>query len=183
MKYCNKNDIKLLVLDVDGTLTDGKVYMGADGEVMKAFDIKDGCGIYDILPNVSVNWIKENKKFAIEDQLQGIVPIIITARSSQLLKNRCNELKIKYLYQNCRNKVDKLREIANKFNCHPDETGVYANIAYMGDDIIDIPAMNICGIKACPSDATKKVIDISDFISTKKGGDGAVREFIEWIIA
>ena len=77
------SNIKFLVLDVDGTLTDGKIYMGAEGELFKAFDIKDGCGIKDILPQYN------------------IVPVIITARDSMILIRRCKELNISNLYQNC----------------------------------------------------------------------------------
>lgn len=151
--------IKYLVMDVDGTLTDGKIYMGNDGEVFKAFDIKDGCGIKDILP------------------LYGIIPVIITARDSRILTNRCNELGITHVYQGTRNKLEKLHEIAEDFS----------QCAYIGDDILDLQCMNPIkeagGIVGCPKDAVKKVKDIADFVSEKNGGDGAVRDFIEWIIS
>lgn len=89
--------IKFLVMNVDGTLTNGKIYMGSNGELMKAFDIKDGCGIKDILPQYD------------------IVPVIITGRESQIVKNRCEELKIKYVYQGIRDKFAKLQEMITEY--------------------------------------------------------------------
>ena len=159
-----KNIIKLLVLDVDGTLTDGKIYMGNDGELFKAFDIKDGCGIHDILPDL------------------GIIPVIITARKSSIVLNRCKELGITECYQGVRDKLQKMREIAQKYGlvCNCDD--IYEEIAYMGDDIIDIKCMEHCGLVACPNNAVKQVKEISDFISNFNGGDGAVRELIECLV-
>lgn len=149
--------IKYLVMDVDGTLTDGKIYMGASGEMMKAFDIKDGCGIKDILPKCE------------------IVPIIITARNSAILVNRCNELGINQVYQGVRDKLDKLISITDNL----------AECAYIGDDILDLqcmePIKEAGGKVGCPADSAKEVLKISDFISKRNGGNGAVREFIEWL--
>lgn len=150
-------NIKYLVMDVDGTLTDGKIYMGNNGEICKAFNIKDGLGIHDIaIPN-------------------GVVPIIITGRTSQILQKRCNELGIDKIYQGISNKIEKLNLITDDFS----------KVAYIGDDINDLSCMlsikKSGGVIGCPANATKRIIDISDFVSTKNGGDGAVREFIEWI--
>ena len=105
--------IRYLIMDVDGTLTDGKIYMGASGEVMKAFDIKDGCGIKDILPRCY------------------ITPIIITARESKILTNRCEELGIKHVYQGIRNKLEKLHSLVDDLS----------ECAYIGDDILDLQCM------------------------------------------
>lgn len=151
-------EIKYLVMDVDGTLTDGKIYMGNNNELCKAFNIKDGCGIHDIAIPV------------------GIVPVIITGRISKILNNRCEELGIKELYQGVFNKTEILEQITDDLSV----------VAYIGDDINDLACMNAIkragGIVGCPADAVKKVVEIADFISTKNGGDGAVREFIEWLI-
>ena len=159
----NKNIIKLLVLDVDGTLTDGKIYMSSDGEIMKAFNIKDGCGLHDVLPNIN----------------GGIVPAIITGRRSKILENRCSELNIINLFQGVRNKLKKLEELLVEMNLN------YANVAYMGDDINDLSCMKTVKeagcIVACPADAVKQIIVISDFVATHNGGNGAVREFIDWL--
>lgn len=150
--------IKYLVMDVDGTLTDGKIYMGDDGEVMKSFSIKDGYGIHDILIPA------------------GIIPIIITGRTSKIVENRCSEIGIKQIHQGVSNKIEKLLSI----------TSDLFNVAYVGDDINDLPCMeqikNAGGLVGCPADAVQKVKNIADFICTKNGGDGAVREFIEWLI-
>ncbi len=159
-----KSKIKLLVLDVDGTLTDGKIYMGNDGELFKAFDIKDGCGIHDILPEL------------------GIIPVIITARTSNIVLNRCRELGISECYQGVRDKLGKMRELAEKYGLECNSDNVYEEIAYMGDDIIDIKCMEHCGLIACPQNAVKTVKEISDFISDYNGGDGAVRDFIEILL-
>ncbi|MGN0414941.1 MAG: KdsC family phosphatase [Agathobacter sp.] len=154
--------IKYLIMDVDGTLTDGKIYMGSDGEAFKAFDVKDGCGIKDILP------------------LYGIKPVIITARESKMLEKRCKELSIEMLFQGERDKIGRLNFILEKTNSR------LGDCAYIGDDILDIqciiPIKEAGGKIGCPADAVKKVKDIADFISTKNGGDGAVREFIEWLV-
>ena len=159
-----KNDIKLLFMDVDGTLTDGKIYMSDDCELFKTFDIKDGCGIHDLLP------------------LHSIIPVIITARTSKILENRCKELNIQHLYQGCRAKKNKMIEVAKEFSLVDNNNGVIKGTAYIGDDILDIQCMEISELKGCPNDAVNEVKCIADFISSKNGGDGAVREFIEWII-
>lgn len=145
-------------MDVDGTLTDGKIYMGNDGEMMKAFDIKDGCGIHDILIPA------------------GITPVIITGRSSKILENRCKELGITNLHQGIRNKIEKLLTITTDLSV----------VAYIGDDINDLycmePIKEAGGLVGCPADAVQKVVDLADFVSKRNGGNGAVREFIEWIV-
>lgn len=150
--------IKYLVMDVDGTLTDGKIYMGNDEEMMKAFDIKDGCGIHDILIPA------------------GITAVIITGRSSKILENRCKELGITNLHQGIRNKIEKLLTITTDLS----------TVAYIGDDINDLscmePIKEAGGLVSCPADAVQKVIDLADFVSKRNGGNGAVREFIDWII-
>ena len=100
--------IKLLVMDVDGTLTDGKIYMGENGEVMKAFDIKDGYGINEILPKL------------------GIIPVIITGRTSKIVENRARELHITELYQGKHDKLDTMLEVMKKYHCTKE------NAAYIG---------------------------------------------------
>lgn len=152
--------IRHLVMDVDGTLTDGKIYMGEAGELCKAFDIKDGCGIAVLLPQA------------------GITPVIITGRKSRILENRCQELKIQHLYQGIGDKVACLNEILGS---EPN----YSTVAYIGDDINDLACMELIrangGLVGCPADAVQAVRDVADFISTRVGGNGAVREFIEWL--
>ena len=160
------NIIKFLVMDVDGTLTDGMIYMGNSGEQFKAFNIKDGCGIKDILPSYD------------------IVPVIITARSSEILSQRCAELGIKEVFQNCRNKLNKLYEIIETYSISVNYD--LSNVAYIGDDIMDLPCMRkICehgGFVAAPSDAIPDVCKIANYVSGLKAGQGAVRDIIERIV-
>lgn len=160
--------IKFLVMDVDGTLTDGKIYMGTNGELFKAFDIKDGCGIKLILPKYD------------------IVPIIITARESVMLRRRCEELGIISLHQGVQNKLEKLLSIIEDYNHRFETTYTLKDCAYVGDDIIDIPCMkpikDAGGIVGCPKDAVKQVRELADYVAEHNGGDGAVRDFIEWLI-
>lgn len=163
----NKN-IKFLVMDVDGTLTDGKIYIGKEKELFKVFDVKDGYGIKDILPQY------------------GIIPIIITARYSKILENRCKELNICYLYQGIKDKLRKLNEIIELKSIEDRKKYSYINFAYIGDDLPDLECMAIIkendGLVACPADAIKKIKEISNYICSNNAGNGAVREFIEKII-
>ncbi len=153
--------IKYLVMDVDGTLTDGKIYMGHNGETVKAFSIKDGCGIHDILIPA------------------GITPVIITGRSSDIVLNRCKELGITKVYQGIDNKLEKLISIVGA-------QLQLKTVAYIGDDINDLECMNAVrdagGVIGCPKNAVVNVISIADYIAEHNGGEGAVRDFIEWIV-
>lgn len=151
--------IKLLVMDVDGTLTDGRIYIGAQGEMMKAFDVRDGYAIANILPR------------------QGIIPVIITGRSSAIVEQRAKELKITELYQGVTDKLSKLKEVTVKFGASADE------VAYIGDDLNDLSCIRDCGLTACPADAIPEILDAVDYICKHDGGRGAVREFISYILA
>lgn len=155
--------IKYLIMDVDGSITDGKIYMGSNGEVFKAFSIKDGCGIKDILPKY------------------GITPMIITARESDILLNRCKELSIEQIYQGERNKLRRLELILN------DQKSDLSSCAYFGDDILDLqcmtPIQKSGGIVGCPSDAVKEIRAVADYVCINKAGEGALREFTEWLVS
>lgn len=151
--------IKLFVMDVDGTLTDGRIYVSAGGEAMKAFDVKDGYGIAHLLPKAD------------------IIPVIITGRSSEILLRRGAELNIKEVHQGVANKLEKLQEIARIYNASP------AEIAYIGDDLNDQECIRFCGYTACPADAVAAVADCVDYVCKRPGGRGAVREFIDLILA
>ena len=149
--------IKLVLLDVDGTLTDGGIYRGNNGEELKRFNVKDGYVI-------------------VNAQKLGIEFGIITGRKSELVEIRSNELKIKYLYQGISEKTVILKEIMQKTELKKEE------IAYMGDDLNDILIMKQSGLTGAPKDAADEVIQIADFVSEKNGGAGAVREFVEYIL-
>ena len=149
--------IKLVLLDVDGTLTDGGIYRGNNGEELKRFNVKDGYAI-------------------VNAQKLGIEFGIITGRKSELVEIRSNELKIKYLYQGISEKTVILEEIMQKTGLKKEE------IAYMGDDLNDILIMKQSGLTGAPKDAADEVIQIVDFVSGKNGGSGAGREFVEYIL-
>ena len=149
--------IKLVLLDVDGTLTDGGIYRGNNGEELKRFNVKDGYAI-------------------VNAQKLGIEFGIITGRKSELVEIRAKELKIKYLYQGISEKTVILEEIIKKDSLSKEE------IAYMGDDLNDLLIMKQVGLSGTPKDAVDEVIQVADFVSKKNGGSGAVREFIEHIL-
>lgn len=148
----------MLVMDVDGTLTDGKIYMSATGEIMKAFNIKDGYAIAHL-------------------REYGIEPCIITGRESDIVRQRCAELKIAELYQGVSNKLFKLKEVCKNMGVELSE------VAYIGDDVNDLACIQQCGCTACPEDAVKAVKDKVDYVCAEKGGEGAVREFCEYLIS
>jgi 3-deoxy-D-manno-octulosonate 8-phosphate phosphatase (KDO 8-P phosphatase) len=149
--------IKILVMDVDGTLTDGKIYIGSEGEMLKAFNVKDGLGISKL-------------------RTHNIIPAIITGRESEILKRRSEELKIEELYQGEENKIEKLKELVERYRCS------FSEVAYIGDDENDLECMKVCGFTCCPADAVDSVKKEVNFISSKTGGNGAVREFIDKIL-
>ncbi len=150
--------VRLLVMDVDGTLTDGHIYIGKNGECMKAFHVKDGYAINHLL-----------KKYQIE-------PMIITGRSSEIVKQRCHELGISTVIQG---ETDKLAALTDYIDARkiPLE-----HVAFIGDDIPDLECMKKAGVTGCPSDAVDLVKAHAQYISPYKGGEGVVRDFIEWII-
>ena len=153
-----KKGIKYVVFDVDGTLTDGTINIGNNGELYKSFYCKDGLGI-KMLINA------------------GIEVMILTARESDIVISRAKELGIKQVHQGAGdNKEGYLKEILERYNIKPE------NVAYMGDDINDIGCMKMVSVVACPADAHSKVKECADFISEYNGGHGAVREFAEWIL-
>jgi 3-deoxy-D-manno-octulosonate 8-phosphate phosphatase (KDO 8-P phosphatase) len=149
--------VKILIMDIDGTLTDGKLYISTAGEIMKAFNVKDGLSIAD-LPQY------------------GIVPVVITGRESPITVRRCQELKITEIYQGIRDKVQQLHYLVEKYHCPLNE------VAYIGDDLNDLECMKLCGISGCPADAVDQVKNAVSYVCQKNGGDGAVREFIEYLI-
>jgi len=149
--------IELIVLDVDGTMTDGSIYYDSKGNETKAFNVKDGLGI--------ASWIRMGRKVA-----------IITGRKSAIVSKRAEELKINYCRQGVK---DKLKEIKNIV----DELGINSkNVAAIGDDWNDYEMLKYAGLSFVPSNASYSVRHISDYILNKRGGDGAVREMIDILI-
>lgn len=154
---------RFLVMDVDGTLTDGKIYMGSNGELMKAFNIKDGCGIHDLLIPA------------------GITPLIITGRKSEIVANRCKEIGIEHFFQGVGDKVATLLQFLE------DNGGNLSEVAYAGDDLNDLTCIRKVkengGIVGVPFNACQQVKEQADFVSEYIGGDGAVRDFIEYLVS
>lgn len=148
-------NIKLFVMDVDGTMTDGKIYIGNSGEIFKSFDVKDGYGIHSILPS------------------KNIFPVVLTGRKSDIVKNRCDELEIPYVIQGSKNKVVDLELLMNKLGLG------WENVACVGDDLNDLNIIRKAEWSACPNDAVDEIKKECDFVASKVGGRGAIRESIE----
>ena len=157
----NKQDIKYIVCDVDGTLTDGGVYYDSTGNEIKKFNIKDGAGFLIAKKN-------------------GFEFIILTGRKSLATERRMQELGVTHIYQNVIDKQSFLRKFVEDKHLN------LSNFIYIGDDLIDLPCMNLIknagGAVACPSDAVNDVTLVSDYISNQEAGKGAVRNIIEWLL-
>ena len=149
--------IRLLVLDVDGVLTDGGIYMGSSGEAMKRFDIKDGLGI--------ALWHRA-----------GAMTAILTGRSSKIVENRAKELRISVVRQGCTDKRAAYKELKAELKISDEE------IAYIGDDIIDLPVMKRVGLSVAVADAVPEVRDAAHIVAEHSGGRGAIRETVERIL-
>jgi 3-deoxy-D-manno-octulosonate 8-phosphate phosphatase (KDO 8-P phosphatase) len=149
--------IELIVLDVDGTMTDSRITYSEAGDEIKSFNVKDGLAI--------ASWRKLGKQVA-----------IITGRSSEIVARRAKELRIEHFYQGVENKKEVLEKLLEKLNLH------MKNVAAIGDDLNDLPMLKAVQISFVPRDASPYVEKISNVVLTKKGGDGAVREMIEHLI-
>ena len=149
--------VELIIFDVDGVLTDGKIYMGVNGELFKAFNCRDGFGISNA-------------------QKVGLKTAIITGRSSPCTANRARELGIDSIKQGQMNKRNAYNELKAEFNLTDDK------IAYVADDVIDLPVFVQVGFRAAVGDADEEVKRRAHFIAEKIGGNGAVREVLEFIL-
>jgi 3-deoxy-D-manno-octulosonate 8-phosphate phosphatase (KDO 8-P phosphatase) len=148
--------IELIVLDVDGCMTDGSIIYSSDDEI-KSFNVKDGLAIY--------SWIKMGKKVA-----------IITGRQSKVVEQRASELGVQYLFQGIKDKHELVKDIAQK------ERISLSQVAVIGDDLNDYKMLKLAGLSFTPADATNLVHEVVDVILNKPGGKGAIREMIEYII-
>jgi 3-deoxy-D-manno-octulosonate 8-phosphate phosphatase (KDO 8-P phosphatase) len=149
--------IELIVLDVDGTMTDSHITYSESGDEIKSFNVKDGLAI--------AAWRKLGKQVA-----------IITGRSSKIVERRAKELRIEYFYQGVENKREVLDSILTKLDLSME------NVAAIGDDLNDLSMLRAAKIAFVPSDASSYVDKEADIILSKRGGDGAVREMIEKLI-
>ncbi len=149
--------IKLLLLDVDGVLTDGGIIYNDNGAETKVFNVKDGFGIRLLME-------------------AGIHLGIVTGRRSNALYSRCKDLGIDLIYDGIANKVDVLDALL-------DQTGVSAEeVAFIGDDLPDLALMKMIGLSIAVKDAHPSIIDNADMVTSAKGGNGAVREACEEIL-
>jgi len=150
--------IELIVLDVDGTLTDGKISYTQNGDEVKSFCVKDGLAI--------ASWIKLGREVA-----------IITGRNSKIVERRAQELGIKYLYQAIHNKQDILEKILKELDL------TMESVASIGDDLNDYKMLKASKRSFVPSNASIYVKEIATDILEAKGGDGAVREMVDSLIS
>lgn len=149
--------IKLLALDVDGVLTDGTINIGGSGEVFKGFNAKDGLGISCALRS-------------------GIEVAIITGRFSEIIHRRAAELGIRHLYEGVRDKYAALEKLREELHLERQE------VAYMGDDLNDLPAFKAAGVAFAPADAVAEVAAAAQVVTAACGGRGAVREAVERLL-
>lgn len=150
-------NINLLLLDVDGVLTDGRIIFDSNGVESKFFNVKDGHGIKMI-------------------QRAGIEVGIISGRKSLVVTNRAAELGIKIVYQGAVNKLEPYRQILAENGRQDHE------VAFMGDDVIDIPVLRRVGFAAAPADAVEEVFPHVHFTARNRGGWGAVREVCDLML-
>ncbi len=149
--------IKLIVLDVDGCLTDGKLTYNQEGIESKSFSVKDGLGIS--------TWVKLGNQVA-----------IITGRNSKMVERRSQELGIQHLYQGIKDKERVLQEIVNSLGLN------FSNVAAIGDDLNDFNMLRLAGKSFTPNDGVKVIKEIVETVLSCNGGDGAVREMIDILV-
>jgi 3-deoxy-D-manno-octulosonate 8-phosphate phosphatase (KDO 8-P phosphatase) len=149
--------IKLLILDVDGVLTDGKLYFSATGDTLKTFNAQDGLGIKMLLRS-------------------GTQVAIITGRDSEIVTQRARELGINTVYQG------QIQKLTALHHCCQELMVPLKHVAYMGDDINDIPVLREVGLRLAPANAMPEVKKIAHYSSQRNGGDGAVREICDLIL-
>jgi 3-deoxy-D-manno-octulosonate 8-phosphate phosphatase (KDO 8-P phosphatase) len=149
--------ITVLVMDVDGVLTDGRFVYSRYGDETKNFDVNDGLGIMLV-------------------KRAGLRRVILTAKASRVVTKRARELKIDKVYHNFHYKINALDKIKNAFGCKEEE------ICFIGDDVIDIPVLRRIGLAVCPPNAMDDVKTFAHLITEKKGGRGAVREVCDLLL-
>jgi len=149
--------IRLVVFDVDGVLTDGSLFLGDDGQEYKAFNSKDGLGMKML-------------------QRSGVKIGIITARNSRVVALRMESLGIEYLYQGQEDKLPAFRELQQKLGLSIEQ------VAYVGDDVVDLPIMIRAGLAIAVQDAHKLVLEHAHWKTSARGGRGAAREVCELLL-
>lgn len=150
-------DVRLAVFDVDGVLTDGRLYLGPDGFEMKVFHTRDGHGLKELMRN-------------------GVEVAILSGRTSEAVTRRMTDLGIRYVFQGHQEKRPVFRELRDELALAPEQC------AYLGDDTVDLPVMRDVGLAGAVADAHPAVIDGAHWVSRRPGGFGAAREFCELIL-
>jgi 3-deoxy-D-manno-octulosonate 8-phosphate phosphatase (KDO 8-P phosphatase) len=151
--------IRLVVLDVDGTMTDGRLYYGKEGEAFKAFDVRDGHGLRLLTHH------------------GGVKLAVLTGRRADLVQQRCRELSIDHVVGSSRAKGRAIEQIAVDLGIPLEET------AFMGDDVNDLPALRKVALSCAPHDAAAEVVREVRWVSRRAAGRGAVRELCEMLLA
>ena len=157
IKSSNLADIKMLVLDVDGVLTDGSILIDSNGSESKFFNVVDGHGIW--------MWQKAGLKVA-----------FLSGRASKSTKYRAEQLGIDYVFEGCQDKLAVLKQLLEKLSLSPNM------VAYVGDDLLDLPPIRYAGFGVAVANAVDEVKQYADYVTTRQGGSGAVREVIEYIL-
>lgn len=153
----NLADIEILVMDVDGVLTDGTLVINGDGTESKSFNSLDGHGIR--------MW-----------QRIGLKVALISGRASEPTQRRAEQLQIEYIFQDCHHKLPVFKEFIEQIGFTPNK------VAYIGDDLTDLPVIRYTGFGVTVANAVDEVKQYADYITTRPGGSGAVREVIEYIL-
>ncbi len=148
--------IKMVVFDVDGVMTDGSITYDENGVEYKTFNVKDGQGIVRITK-------------------EGIITAIITARNNATVKHRFENLGMSRLFMGQKDKMVAMKQLLDEYNLD------LSQVAYMGDDLPDMPVLKEVGLASCPNDAIDEVKELCHFVSSKNGGRGAVRELTDLI--
>lgn len=149
--------VKYLIIDVDGTLTDAGIYYDENGNELKKFCTKDAAGFFAA-------------------HQAGIQIMILTGRECAATTRRMQEMRVEYLIQNCKDKVNYIRKFMKDNDISKEEMG------YLGDDLNDLPGMNLCSFVGCPADACDEIKVKADYVSGIKGGYGAVRDIVSYLL-
>lgn len=147
-------ELKCIIIDVDGTMTDGGVYYDENGNEMKKFSTRDAAGFFAA-------------------SRVGIRTVVLTGRECKATAKRLGELGADYVFQSVKNKADFLADFMDEKMISKNEIG------YIGDDLNDLAAMGLCGYVGCPADSCREVMSLADYVSPVCGGHGAVRDVIE----
>lgn len=149
--------VRLLVMDVDGVMTDGRIIMDDEGREVKHFNVRDGHGIKMLMRH-------------------GVEVVVLTGRKSSVVEHRARDLGIKEVYQAAFNKLEVCDDILRSKGVH------YHQVAFIGDDIVDVPLLKRVGFSVAVADAIEYVKEVVDYVTVMRGGHGAVREVCELIL-